>query len=100
LSTEVKYASPGEPSRIACPFCSEPVAIAVEAVLNLQPIACASCGAELAVDQSQSSEALAALAKWHADTADARAGEQSGAEPPQTSRARRRPSRRQSPNRR
>jgi transcription elongation factor Elf1 len=100
LDSDVKYASPVEPGRIACPFCGEPIAIGVDAVLSLQPIVCGSCGAELAVNQAQSREALATLTKWHAETAEARETTHADAEPPSTSRALRREKRRWSSKRR
>lgn len=100
MDTDIKYASAGESGRIACPFCSEPIAIAVDAVLSLRPIVCTSCGAELAVNQADSREALATLAKWHVETADARSNPQTDTESPATFRARRRAKRRRPPNRR
>lgn len=61
------------PGKIPCPSCGAPLPLPVESVLAGEPIVCQLCGLELAVQQETSREALAALARWHEETADARA---------------------------
>jgi len=61
------------PGKIPCPSCGAPLPLPVEAVLAGRPIGCQFCGLELTVQQETSQEALAALARWHEETADARA---------------------------
>lgn len=61
------------PGKIPCPSCGAPLPLPVEAVLAGRPIDCRFCGLELTVRQEASQEALDALARWHEETADARA---------------------------
>lgn len=54
--------------QIPCPFCGQPVALPVDAVLRRQTIPCLVCGAELSVDADNSREALAMLERWRKDS--------------------------------
>jgi predicted RNA-binding Zn-ribbon protein involved in translation (DUF1610 family) len=72
LVTEEKLMTAAQSAQIPCPYCGDPVAISVGAVLGARPIPCRSCGAELTVDRAKSEHALTLLEQWHADTARAR----------------------------
>lgn len=61
------------PGKIPCPSCGAPLPLPVESVLSGTPIGCQFCGLELTVQKQASQDALAALGRWHEETADARA---------------------------
>jgi hypothetical protein len=64
--------------QVACPYCGDPIALSVEAVLGGHGIPCLSCGAEMRVDRANSNEALDLLRRWHRDNEAARRLTQSG----------------------
>lgn len=63
--------SAAAPGTIPCPGCGAPLPLPVETVLAGDAVVCRSCGLELAVQREVSREALAALACWYEETAEA-----------------------------